>query len=427
MKKDRHYKITPHQDINHIIEMLSEGLKSILRNQLLGVYLTGSLTYGDFNRGNSDIDFLVVMHSSLSDDQRHHVKDLHDKVAKKYPLWAERIECSYITDDMLHSVNPPIQPRPYVNGGKMWSPDPPYGNEWLLNLYVLYECGIHLVGPDPKILIGHPISTNAVRDASKKDLHQEWEPLLKDPSPLMDSHFQAYVILTLCRILYRAKHDNIATKKISSAWVKKTYGMPWSDLIKKAESWQHGHKLDAVNETLDFIRFTLQELETMVFAFKPLQDTDLNLLCNWLNEPHVKEWWDDKLTNEEIKSKYKKRIGDSIVVPFIVLLNDKPIGFIQYYQADKVGDGWWPDAIEGTIGIDQFIGEKDLINRGIGTKMIRAFIEYLYLKSNVNKIITDVDPKNVRAIRCYEKVGFKFVKEIMTPDGLAYLMVMDNH
>jgi RimJ/RimL family protein N-acetyltransferase len=163
------------------------------------------------------------------------------------------------------------------------------------------------------------------------------------------------------------------------------------------------------------------------FSFKPLQESDLNLLCHWLSEPHVKEWWNDHLTDEEIKSEYKKRMGDTIVAPFIVCLDNRPIGYIQFYQADKVGDGWWPDEVEGTIGIDQFIGEKDLINRGIGTKMIRAFIDYLFHNPDIKKIITDVDPKNSRAIRCYEKVGFEFVKEIMTPDGLAYLMVIDKN
>lgn len=163
------------------------------------------------------------------------------------------------------------------------------------------------------------------------------------------------------------------------------------------------------------------------FSFDPLQKTDLDLLCKWLNEPHVKEWWDDNLTNDEIKSKYGTRIGDSVIVPFIAYLNKKPIGFIQYYQANKVGDGWWPDEAEGTLGIDQFIGEKDLINRGIGTEMIREFVDHLFRNLNAKKIITDVAPKNRRAIRCYEKVGFEFVKEIMTPDGVAHLLAINKN
>lgn len=158
------------------------------------------------------------------------------------------------------------------------------------------------------------------------------------------------------------------------------------------------------------------------FLFKPLKEQDLILLCEWLNKPHVKEWWDDHLTDEEIKSKYRKRIGDAVVVPFLVYLNNYPIGFIQYYHANKVGDGWWPNETEGTVGIDQFIGEENYINRGYGTLMIKAFIKQLFENPGIKKIIMDLEPQNTRAKRCYEKSGFKFVKEIMTPDGLAYLL-----
>lgn len=253
--------ITSYSDINNILTILVKNLQDILRTQLIGVYLTGSLTYGDFDPGSSDIDLLVVLDSALSEEQRDKVKNLHDQIGIQYPEWAKRIECSYITKDMLQCIDPPTKPRPYVNGGKMWNPDPPYGNEWLINLYALYECGIALIGPDPKVLIGHSVDSKAVRYASKNDLHQEWEPLLKNSKPLKDSHLQAYVILTLCRILYRDKHDLIASKSVSSSWVKKTYGEPWIELIEKAENWQHGQTMNSINEILAFIRFVLKELQ----------------------------------------------------------------------------------------------------------------------------------------------------------------------
>jgi hypothetical protein len=66
--------------------------------------------------------------------------------------------------------------------------------------------------------------------------------------------------LTLCRILHRAKNDTVASKRVASAWVKKTYGKPWSDLIEKAESWQHGQEMDEVDGLLKFIRFAWWEL-----------------------------------------------------------------------------------------------------------------------------------------------------------------------
>lgn len=158
------------------------------------------------------------------------------------------------------------------------------------------------------------------------------------------------------------------------------------------------------------------------FTFKLLQENDLELICTWLDRPHVKEWWNDGLTHDEIKNKYRKRLSDTIVISYIVYMDNKPIGFIQYYHADKVGDSWWPDETEGTVGIDQYIGEEKFINRGYGTQMISTFKEKLFENPAIKKIIVDVDPNNKRALRCYEKTGFKFVKELMTPDGIAYLL-----
>lgn len=176
-----------------------------------------------------------------------------------------------------------------------------------------------------------------------------------------------------------------------------------------------------IKKSITLIEVRYHKLLSTIF-FKPLQANDLDLLCAWLNKSHVKEWWDDRLSNAEIKTKYGERIGDSVVVPFLIFLDQKPIGFIQYYYANKIGEGWWIEETEGTIGIDQFIGEEEYINRGYGTRIIREFVKNLFENLNIRKVITDVDPYNHRAIRCYEKAGFKFVKKIMTPDGLANLM-----
>ena len=160
-------------------------------------------------------------------------------------------------------------------------------------------------------------------------------------------------------------------------------------------------------------------------TFKPLEQSHLDLLCKWMNKPHVKEWWNDGLTCLQIKEKYQRRVGGATILPFIVYLDKRPIGFIQYYFADKVDDVPWIHEREGVVGIDQFIGEEDLINQGLGTQMIKGFIEKLAVKASIKKIITEVDPRNLRAQRCYEKVGFSFAKEVITPDGPAYLMEIE--
>ena len=74
------------------------------------------------------------------------------------------------------------------------------------------------------------------------------------------------------------------------------------------------------------------------------------------------------------------------------------------------------------MGIDQFIGDENYINKGYGTEIIHLFVKKLFNYPNIKKIITDVDPDNHRAIRCYQKVGFYIIKEVDTPEGYALLM-----
>ena len=258
---DRHGPpITGHADVDAVLNELSVGLQSLLGDQLIGVYLTGSLTYGDFDRGSSDIDYLAILRQPLAMDERRRLKELHELIGETWPEWQARVEGSYVTADMLDSVDPPSTPRPYINGGQFWEPDPRYGNEWLINLRALHECGVALVGPDVRSVM-KPIDIEDVREASRRDLVEEWIPKLHDPGFFESSHHQAYVTLTLCRILHRAEHEGVVSKRIASAWVKETYDEPWIvELVERAERWRHGEEMGSAEQVMRFIEFTRERL-----------------------------------------------------------------------------------------------------------------------------------------------------------------------
>ncbi len=77
-----------------------------------------------------------------------------------------------------------------------------------------------------------------------------------------------------------------------------------------------------------------------------------------------------------------------------------------------------------TRGLDQFIGEPDMLDRGHGSAFIRAFADRL-LANGAPRVVMDPDPANARAIRAYEKAGFERDRIVHTPDGPALLMVRD--
>ena len=143
------------------------------------------------------------------------------------------------------------------------------------------------------------------------------------------------------------------------------------------------------------------------------------------------EWWagDNAAPDfEATKREYLPRIHEaSNVKPYFVFRANEPIGFIQSYIACECGDGWWEEETDpGVLGIDQFLCDGSRLGQGLGTVMVRAFVERLLAQPGVTKIQTDPAPTNSRAIRCYEKAGFRRVRQIETPDGPALLMVAEK-
>ena len=76
--------------------------------------------------------------------------------------------------------------------------------------------------------------------------------------------------------------------------------------------------------------------------------------------------------------------------------------------------------------IDQFLADGSRLNQGIGTAMVRAFVDRLLAVPTTTRVQTDPSPTNKRAIRCYEKAGFTRSREVDTPDGRALLMYRDR-
>jgi aminoglycoside 6'-N-acetyltransferase-1b len=173
---------------------------------------------------------------------------------------------------------------------------------------------------------------------------------------------------------------------------------------------------------------TCAQIKSEQITFQKLAVSDLTMLAEWLKRPHVCEWWDACQSLEEVHEKYLPRLVDeSSVVPYFAYLDGTPIGYIQSYVATATSDGWWPDEHDpGVRGIDQFLADEQRLRQGLGTRMVTEFVKVLFRDPSVTKIQADPAPTNARAIRCYEKAGFRRVGTITTPDGPAMLMVIDR-
>jgi RimJ/RimL family protein N-acetyltransferase len=165
-----------------------------------------------------------------------------------------------------------------------------------------------------------------------------------------------------------------------------------------------------------------------VIAFRQLTAADLPMMHDWLQRPHVAEWWGPTPTLDEIVEEFTPlTAADGGDKGYIALQAERPIGYIQSYVVKDSGGGWWEGEEDpGARGIDQFLADADQLGRGIGTDMVRSFVARLFDDPAVTRIQTDPDPRNARAIRCYEQAGFRRIREVVTPDGPALLMICER-
>lgn len=159
-------------------------------------------------------------------------------------------------------------------------------------------------------------------------------------------------------------------------------------------------------------------------TFRPLQESDLPTLREWLLRPHVAEWWGPAESIAELRESYIASVAETRATrAYIAYQGAASIGFIQVYVVMGAGGGWWPqEADPGARGTDQFLAEASQLGKGLGTAMIRAFLERLFADPAVTVVQTDPHPANRRAVRAYGRAGFREVGPVVTPDGPALLM-----
>jgi predicted nucleotidyltransferase len=68
---------TPYADVNRLLESLLSRMRHIFREKLVGLYLYGSLTTGDFDPESSDIDLLAATSSDVSEAEFDTLRAMH--------------------------------------------------------------------------------------------------------------------------------------------------------------------------------------------------------------------------------------------------------------------------------------------------------------------------------------------------------------
>lgn len=247
---------TPYPEVNAVLKELLPDVQEILGNQFIGLYLHGSLAYGDFNPRTSDVDFLVVTARRLSGETFSALKSMHAHLFVSGPAWSQKLEGAYIPKKDLCRHNPAHAPVPWLGEDGHFALEG-LGSDWIIQRWILRKKGIVVAEPLLKPMIA-PVSAVDLREAVRGSLREWWSPPFPSPERFQSDEYQVYATLTMCRSLYVLEHGAVASKPAAARWARSALGEPWAGLIAEAAGWQEGAGFDRLAETLEFVYFTLE-------------------------------------------------------------------------------------------------------------------------------------------------------------------------
>lgn len=228
-------------------------------HDFVGMYLYGSLALGDFDPESSDVDVLVATAFVLSPEIVAALQRMHEelKADDHDEEWANRLEVSYIPVSALRRYDPADARHPFISTVSDFSVIE-HGRDWIINRYVIREAGVVVSGPSPHTLID-PITRDELQAAVRYILCNSWIQHTYGPEWMRQRKYQAFTVLTMCRVWYALEQGAVASKSQAAEWAQAALDPQWKGLIQQALAWRgdlHTNNM-TMTETLRFLRHTI--------------------------------------------------------------------------------------------------------------------------------------------------------------------------
>lgn len=141
-------------------------------------------------------------------------------------------------------------------------------------------------------------------------------------------------------------------------------------------------------------------IEGQHVRLRSIESGDFTKLVEWTRDADVNQFvhadYPDDL--EDCQRWFRSLKGNRHKQHFAILRENRLIGDV---ELDHIT--WRSGDAELRIRI----GEKDVWNQGYGTDAVLALLNHAFLAMNLQRVYLRVYTLNIRAIRCYEKCGFR--------------------
>ena len=263
----------PYPELRQVLHAFVDEVSAALRENLVGIYLVGSIASGDFDV-DSDVDFLVVTNTELNEANMRLLQDIQIKIHDLDCYPAKHLEGSYISIGDLNDADTVGKKKLYYfdNGSTSYE-ESTHDNQWHVR-WILRERGIPLMGPDAETVV-QSVPRRELSNEIKTSMLQVkkfFEDEIDRPLSFFNSRFgQSFVVLTYCRMLHTLHTGTVQSKKAGAQWAKQFVDPKWVKLVdqawKEREGVRFGVKIGqgadvaVLYETLEFITYAIRQID----------------------------------------------------------------------------------------------------------------------------------------------------------------------
>src|SRR6188474_678924 len=160
----------PYPELQEVLNTFVNAIKAELAENLIGVYLVGSIASGDFDL-DSDVDFLVVTKAELTETNRKSLQEIQMKIHDIDCYPAKHLEGSYISLADLNNWGTVGEKKLYYfDNGSTTFEQSIHDNQWHVR-WILRERGITLIGQKPETIL-QPIPLDKLSNEIKAAMIQ---------------------------------------------------------------------------------------------------------------------------------------------------------------------------------------------------------------------------------------------------------------
>ena len=250
-------------ELRKLLDTFVAQSKSILGDNLVGIYLHGSAVMGCFHEKKSDIDLLIVVKNEIPKEVKLQYMDMVVALNGEAP--EKGLELSLVREEVC---KPFVYPTPFelhfsIAHLKWYQSNPEEYVEKMkgtdkdlaAHFTIIYHRGETLYGKEIASVFGE-VSSEDYMDSIWNDIAEAQEEIADNAM---------YIILNLCRVLAYKKEGLILSKQEGGEWGLKALSVPaYREMLRTAlEEYKSGipqtYELSVAQE---YAKYMLEQINT---------------------------------------------------------------------------------------------------------------------------------------------------------------------